>query len=119
MNSEIVQLIESGLFEADMALMESGREPLREMNDLDRQIIESGKSRMERYEKRKLLEAEAVQMPDDDIPFFDEEADLALGKSADEIKRLEKTIATLSPDILSAVDLIITHIADQDKKRKK
>lgn len=77
MNSEIVHLIESGLFEADMSRMGIGLEPLREPRESDKELIAYGKKTMEAIEQRKQREVSGVQDPifePDDVPFFDEGA---------------------------------------------
>lgn len=61
MNSEIISLLEMGLWEADMSRMQSGMEPLREVTDRDRQLIELAKKDLERREARK------DQPPKDDL----------------------------------------------------
>lgn len=48
MNSEIVSLLEQGLFEADMAMMNAGMLPLREVTPLDWKIINSARSESSR-----------------------------------------------------------------------
>lgn len=68
MNSEVVSLIEYGLWEADMARMQAGLEPFREATDEDWEII---------HHARKIT-AKSKEPPNshsksDGVPFFDDE----------------------------------------------
>lgn len=68
MNSEIISLLETALWEADMSRMQAGLEPLREIKDRDWEIINSARSQAAR------LDEEYRTAPvDTDVPFFDEE----------------------------------------------
>ncbi|MBD9640764.1 Arc family DNA-binding protein [Ensifer sp. ENS07] len=93
MNSEIVQLIESGLFEADMALMEQGLEPLRDViTDTDRKLIAYGKELVERIEADKRSAASGTN-PLEYVPFFDDdEAARAFGESVEKQQNPQSTI---------------------------
>ncbi|MGO6724934.1 Arc family DNA-binding protein [Rhizobium ruizarguesonis] len=67
MNSEAVALLEYGLWEADMARMQAGLEPLREMTDRDREYLQQMRESLSRVEA-----AKAHSPSELDIPFFDE-----------------------------------------------
>ncbi len=102
MNSEIVSLIEIALWEADMGRMQAGLEPLRETTERDWEIIKWAR---EVEARRKEAAKDPLNL--DDIPFFDEpEAKLP---------QLKNNLASLPPDLLAAVDVIVTAFTKKNK----
>ncbi|MEY9782297.1 Arc family DNA-binding protein [Sinorhizobium fredii] len=104
MNSEVVSLIELALWEADMARMQAGLEPLRETEERDWEIINHAR---EVESRRK--DAAKDQMNIQDIPFFDEPAAT--------LPHLRSNLESLPPDLLTALDLIVTHFAQTVNKK--
>ncbi|MDX1201097.1 Arc family DNA-binding protein [Sinorhizobium medicae] len=105
MNSEVVSLIEVALWEADMARMQAGLEPLRETDKRDWEIINQAR---ELESRRK--DAAKDPMNFQEVPFFDEPAAM--------LPNLKSNLESLPSDLLTALDLIVTHFAQQNKSKK-
>ncbi|MQX63624.1 Arc family DNA-binding protein [Sinorhizobium meliloti] len=104
MNSEIVSLIEAALWEADMARMQAGLEPLREPSERDWVVINHAR---EIEARRK--DAAKDPMNFQEVPFFDEPAAM--------LPHLKSNLEHLPSDLLTALDLIVTHFAQHHKSK--